>query len=76
MAEDAKITIRLPFQDLNMIDIFLKNGECSTRSEFLRRATREYSQNHVEEIIKKAEAMKKLQQIVAVYEASEEYFKK
>ena len=73
---DTRLTIRLPLQDLNIIDMFLKSGECSTRSEFLRRAVREYSQNHVEEIVKKAEAMKKLQEIVTMYEASEEYLKK
>jgi Arc/MetJ-type ribon-helix-helix transcriptional regulator len=73
---EARLTIRLPMQDLNIIDMFLKSGECSTRSEFIRHAVREYSQNHVEEIIKKAEAMKKIQEIVSLYEASEEYLKK
>ena len=73
---DARLTIRLPFQDISLIDMFLKSGEFSTRSEFLRRAVREYSQNHVEEIIKKAEMMKKLHEIVTIYEASEEYLKK
>jgi Arc/MetJ-type ribon-helix-helix transcriptional regulator len=73
---EARLTIRLPMQDLNIIGMFLKSGECSTRSEFIRHTAREYSQNHVEEIIKKAEAMKKLQEIVSLYEASEEYLKK
>lgn len=73
---EARLTIRLPMQDINIIDMFLKSGECATRSEFIRHAVREYTQNHIEEIIKKVESMKKLQEIVTLYEANEEYLKK
>lgn len=59
-----------------MIDMFLRGGEFTTRSEFIRRAVREYSQKHMEEIVKKAEAMKKLQDLVNIYEVNEEYYKK
>ena len=59
-----------------MIDMFLKSGECCTRFEFIRRAVKEYSQNHVEEIVKKAETMQKLQNLVNIYEAGNEYLKR
>jgi Arc/MetJ-type ribon-helix-helix transcriptional regulator len=53
--------------------MFLRSGEFSNRSEFIRRAIREYQQNHMEEIIKKAEAVKKLQNIVDDIELGKEY---
>jgi len=55
------------------MDMFLRSGEFSSRSEFIRRAIREYQQNHMEEIIKKAEAVKKLQNIVDDIELGKEY---
>jgi Arc/MetJ-type ribon-helix-helix transcriptional regulator len=74
--QTIRMTLRLPRQDGDMIDLFVKTGEFSSRSEFIRRAIREYSQNHAEDILKKAEAMKKLQNMVNVLEATEEYTKK
>jgi len=70
---DSRLTIRLPFQDIQIIDMFLRSGEFSSRSEFIRRAVREYQQTHMEELIKKAEAMKKLQNIVRDIEIKKEY---
>ena len=60
-------------QDIQVMDMFLRSGEFSTRSEFIRRAIKEYQQNHMEEIIKKAEAVKKLQNIVGDIELGKEY---
>ena len=74
--QDTRLTIRLPSRDIHMIDMFLRSGEFSTRSEFIRQAVREYPRNHMEEILKRAEAMKKLQELVNIYEAAEEYLKK
>lgn len=73
---DIRMTIRLPPYDTQVIDMFVKTGEFSTRSEFIRRAIKEYSQNHMEEIIKRAEAMKKLQNMVNIMEETQEYTKK
>lgn len=73
---DIRMTIRLPPYDTQVIDMFVKTGEFSTRSEFIRRAIKEYSQNHMEEIIKRAEAMKKLQNMVNIMEETKEYTKK
>ena len=60
-------------QDIQIMDMFLRSGEFSNRSEFIRRAIREYQQNHMEEVIKKAEAVKKLQNIVDDIELGKEY---
>ena len=70
---DTRLTLRLSMQDIQIMDMFLRSGEFSSRSEFIRRAVREYQQNHMEEIIKKAEAVKKLQNIVDNIELGKEY---
>ena len=70
---DTRLTLRLSMQDIQVMDMFLRSGEFSTRSEFIRRAIKEYQQNHMEEIIKKAEAVKKLQNIVDDIELGKEY---
>ena len=72
---DTRLTLRLSMQDIQVMDMFLRSGEFSTRSEFIRRAIKEYQQNHMEEIIKKAEAVKKLQNIVGDIEVGKEYLK-
>ena len=72
---DCRLTIRLPQRDVHVIDMFLKTGEFSSRSEFIRRAIREYQQAHMEDIIKKAEALKKLQDIVNEIELSKDFLK-
>ena len=73
---DIRMTVRLPRQDAYTIDIFVKSGEFSTRSEFIRRAIKEYSQNHMEEVIERTEAIKKLQDMVNILEQTQEYTKK
>ncbi|MCK5259197.1 MAG: ribbon-helix-helix protein, CopG family [Thermoplasmatales archaeon] len=70
---DTRLTLRLSMQDIQIMDMFLRSGEFSSRSEFIRRAIREYQQSHMEEIIKKAEAVKKLQNIVDDIELGKEY---
>ena len=73
---DIRMTIRLPQRDAHMIDMYVRTGEFATRSEFIRRAIKEYSQNHMKEVIKRTEAMKKLQDMVNILEQTEEYTKK
>ena len=70
---DTRLTLRLSSQDIQIMDMFLRSGEFSSRSEFIRRAIREYQQNHMDEIIKKAEAVKKLKSIVDDIELGKEY---
>lgn len=74
--QDIRMTIRLSQQDTHVIDMFLRSGEYATRSEFIRRAIREYSQNHMKEIISKTKAMIKLQDIVNSLEQIQDYSKK
>lgn len=74
--QGTRLTIRLPLKDVRVADMFVRSGEFSTRSEFIRRAVKEYAEAHVEEIMKKAEKMKKLQELVNAYEANEKYLKK
>ncbi len=70
------MTIRLSRQDAHIIDMFVKSGEYVTRSEFIRRAVKEYSRNHMEEIVRKTKAMKKLQDMVNSLEQIQDYSKK
>ena len=74
--QDIRMTIRLSQQDTHIIDMFVRSGEYSTRSEFIRRAVKEYSRNHIDEIIKKTRAMKKLQSMVNDLEEIHDYSKK
>jgi Arc/MetJ-type ribon-helix-helix transcriptional regulator len=74
--QDIRMTIRLSQQDTHIIDMFVRSGEYSTRSEFIRRAIKEYSRNHIDEIIKKTRAMKKLQNMVNDLEEIQDYSKK
>ena len=70
------MTIRLSRQDAHIIDMFIKSGEYATRSEFIRRAVKEYSHNHMEEIARKTKAMKKLQDMVNSLEQISDYSRK
>ena len=73
---NCRLTVRLPNQDMQVIDMFVKTGEFTTRSEFIRRAVREYQRNHMKDIIDKTEALKKLQNMVQEIEYSNEFLKK
>ena len=74
--QDIRMTIRLSRQDIHIIDMFVKSGEYATRSEFIRRAVKEYSRNHMEEIIRKTRAIKRLQNMVNDLEQIQDYTRK
>jgi Arc/MetJ-type ribon-helix-helix transcriptional regulator len=74
--QDIRMTIRLSQQDTHIIDMFVRSGEYATRSEYIRRAIKEYSRNHMDEIVRKTKAMKKLQDIVNDLEQIQDYSKK
>ena len=63
---DSRLTIRLSLQDIQIIDMFLKSGEFSSRSEFIRRAVREYQQTHMEEIIKNRMVIYKVIMVIEI----------
>jgi Arc/MetJ-type ribon-helix-helix transcriptional regulator len=74
--QDIRMTIRLSRQDTHIIDMFVRSGEYATRSEYIRRAIKEYSRNHMDEIVRKTKAMKRLQNIVNDLEQIQDYSKK
>ena len=74
--QDIRMTIRLSRQDTHIIDMFVRSGEYTTRTEFIRRAIKEYSRNHMDEIIRKTRAMKKLQDMVNDIEKIQDYSRK
>jgi Arc/MetJ-type ribon-helix-helix transcriptional regulator len=74
--ENDRITIRLPQIDLHQIDIFIRLGEFSTRSEVVRHAVKEYIDTHTTRILAKADKLKKIQELEAAAAAIEPYMKK
>ena len=71
-----RITIRLPQLHLSQIDLFIRAGEFSTRSEVIRHAVNEYINNYAGRIIEKADKIKKVQALEAAVESIEPYMKK
>ncbi|MEM0493244.1 MAG: ribbon-helix-helix domain-containing protein [Candidatus Thermoplasmatota archaeon] len=74
--ENNRITIRLPEIHIRHIDLLIKAGEFTTRSEVVRHAVKEYIANYANHIIEKAEKIKKVQELEAAVEALEPYMKK
>ena len=74
--DKRRITIRLPQRDLHSIDLFIRAGEFSSRSEVVRRAVNEFIKNYANTVIEKAEKMKKVQELELAVEALEPYMKK
>ena len=74
--ENDRITIRLPKIYLRQIDLFIRAGEFSTRSEVIRHAVNEYINNYAGRILEKADKLKKVQELEAAVEAIEPYMKK
>jgi Arc/MetJ-type ribon-helix-helix transcriptional regulator len=74
--ENDRITIRVPQIDLRQIDVFIRLGEFSTRSEVVRHAVKEYIENHTTRILAKADKFKKIQELEAAAAAIEPYMKK
>ncbi|RLF26459.1 MAG: hypothetical protein DRN05_07020 [Thermoplasmata archaeon] len=74
--EKDRITIRLPKLYLHQIDLFIRAGEFSSRSEVIRHAVNEFINNYASRIIEKAEKIKKVQELEAAVETIEPYMKK
>jgi len=73
--ENDRITIRLPQIDLRQIDLLIRLGEFTTRSEVVRHAVKEYIENHTTRILAKADKYKKIQELEAAAAAIEPYMK-
>jgi len=74
--ETQRITIRLPQHHIHSIDLFVRAGEFSTRSEVIRRAVNEFITNYANSLIEKAEKIKQVQQLEMAVESIEPYIKK
>lgn len=74
--ETERITIRLPSIYLRQIDLFIRAGEFSTRSEVIRHAVNQYIDTYASRVIEKADKLKKVQELEAAVEAIEPYMKK
>lgn len=74
--DNDRITIRLPLIHLRQIDLFIRAGEFSSRSEVVRHAVNEYINTYAGRILEKAERIKKVQELEAAVESIEPYMKK
>jgi len=74
--EKNRITIRLPQHNLRSIDLFVRAGEFSSRSEVIRHAVNEFIQNYANKVIEKAEKIRKVQELELAVESIEPYMKK
>lgn len=74
--EKNRITVRLPQHDIRSIDLFIRAGEFSSRSEVIRHAVNDFIKNFANEVIEKAERIKKVQELELAVEAIEPYMKK
>ena len=74
--ETQRITVRLPQTDLHSIDLFIRAGEFSSRSEVIRHAVNDFIKEYAQQVIDKAEKMKKVQELEMAVESIEPYMKK
>jgi Arc/MetJ-type ribon-helix-helix transcriptional regulator len=74
--ENDRITIRLPQIDLRQIDLLIRLGEFSTRSEVVRHAVKEFIGNQTTRILDNQTKIKKIQELEAAAAAIEPYMKK
>jgi len=74
--ETQRITVRLPQRDLHSIDLFIRAGEFSSRSEVIRHAVNDFIKEYAQEVIEKAEKIKRVQELELAVESIEPYMKK
>jgi len=74
--ETQRITIRLPQHDIHSIDLFVRAGEFATRSEVIRHAVNNFIKDYAQNIIDKADKIKKVQELEVAVQSIEPYMKK
>jgi len=62
-AETTRLTIRLPTRYVHLIDTFIRLGEFSSRSEVMRRALIDFVANYANDLLEKADKLKKIQEL-------------
>ena len=74
--ETQRITVRLPQTALHSVDLFIRAGEFSSRSEVIRHAVNDFIDQYAQQVIDKAEKIKKVQALEMAIESIEPYMKK
>jgi len=74
--DTQRITVRLPNTHIHSIDLFIRAGEFSSRSEVIRHAVNDFIQNYSEKVLEKAEKIKKVQELEMAVESLQPYMKK
>ena len=74
--ETGRLTVRLPLHDLRAIDLFIRVGEFTTRSEVIRHAVNEFIKRYSDEVVEKAKKIKRAQELEATVSVLESYAKK
>ncbi len=74
--DTQRITIRLPQHVIHSMDLFVRVGEFATRSEVIRHAVNDFIKNSAQDIIEKADKIKKVQELELAVESIEPYMKK
>lgn len=62
MTETERVTLRLPKDDLAMIDLFVEAGEFSNRSEAIRQSIKDFVRNKTKQVKEGMEARKEFQE--------------
>ncbi len=62
MEDSEKITIRIPKRDLRYIDLIMRLDGYSSRSEVIRTAIREFTDNRVDFLLEKIEKLEKTEE--------------
>ena len=76
MAYLERITIRLPKQQIDQIDMLVKIGEFSSRSDVLRTAVKELMYDRIDKVAEHAEKLKKFEQLATTVRMMEKYSKR
>ena len=74
--ESQRITVRLPQRDLYSMDLFIRAGEFSSRSEVIRHAVNDFIKEYAQKVIDKADKIKQVQELEIAVESIEPYMKK
>ena len=62
MEDSEKITIRIPKRDLRHIDLIMRLDGYSSRSEVIRAAIREFTDNRVDFLLEKMEKLERTEE--------------
>lgn len=77
MEDSEKITIRIPRRDLRNIDLIMRLDGYSSRSEVIRAAIREFTDNRIDFLLEKMEKLAKTEEKRAkLFEFEDKYLRK